>query len=131
MKIITRILLSQIFLAGVVFSFSNSSFAADAKKNSADAATLSPELKHDMADMYSKMADCMNTDKSMVQCQKDIMKDCPVMKKTGHCPIMDGMKPMMRKGAMGGGKMKEMGPGMSQGMAPGMGQEMKQEHSGQ
>ncbi len=57
-------------------------------------ATMNAELKRDMAEMYKKMGECMKTEKSMEQCQKDIMKDCPVMKKSGHCPLMEGMKPM-------------------------------------
>ena len=70
-------------------------------------APMSPALKQEMADMYSKMGACMKTDSSMEQCQKDIMKDCPVVMKTGHCPLMDGMKPMMGKGMkMGGGRMR-------------------------
>ena len=60
-----------------------------------NAQAVSPELKHEMAEMYTKMGACMKTDKSMEQCQKDIMKDCPVAKKTGHCPLMEGMMPMM------------------------------------
>ena len=57
---------------------------------------MSPELKKEMADMYQKMADCMKTEKPMDQCQKDIVKDCPVVAKTGHCPLMEGMRPMMK-----------------------------------
>jgi len=57
--------------------------------------SMSPELKKEMADMYQKMADCMRTDKSLDQCSTDAMKDCPVMQKTGHCPIHEGMGAMM------------------------------------
>ena len=55
---------------------------------------MTPELKRDMAEMYTKMGECMKTEKSMEECQSDIMKNCPVVKKTGHCPLMEGMKPM-------------------------------------
>jgi hypothetical protein len=82
-------------ILGCVMAFSLSAFAGDpAMKMSGK--PMPPELKSDMADMYQKMADCMKTDKSMEQCQKDIMKDCPVVSKTGHCPLMEGMKPMMK-----------------------------------
>ncbi len=65
------------------------------KENAARTEQMSPELKKDMADMYQKMADCMRTDKTLEQCQNDIAKDCPVVAKTGHCPLMEGIRPMM------------------------------------
>ncbi len=68
----------------------------------------SPEMKKNMADMYQKMADCMKTDKSMDDCHKEIMKDCPVAKETGSCPLMDGMKGKMNHGKMNHKKMKNM-----------------------
>lgn len=71
---------------------------ANKPKKGSSTGQMSSELKKDMADMYQKMGDCMKTDKSMEQCQKDIMKDCPVVAKTGHCPLMEGMRPMMKKG---------------------------------
>ncbi|MBX9767579.1 MAG: hypothetical protein K2X47_09945 [Bdellovibrionales bacterium] len=63
-------------------------------------APVSPELKKDMAAMYQKMADCMKTEKSQMECQTEVMKDCPVAKATGHCPLMEGMKGSMNKGNM-------------------------------
>ena len=102
--------LKGLLVAGFVFSFSVSGVAA------AHMQSMSPELKHDMADMYAKMGECMKTDKTMEQCQTELMKDCPVMKKTKHCPIMEGMKPMMGNGKMEGmdmgKKMKGMGMDM-------------------
>lgn len=76
--------------------------------NSQAHAEQSPEMKKNMADMYQKMADCMKTDKSMHDCHKEVMKDCPVAKATGSCPLMDGMKGMMNHGKMKHGKMKDM-----------------------
>ena len=48
---------------------------------------MSPELRKDMADMYQKMADCVRTGKSTEDCQRQIAKDCPVVAKTGQCPL--------------------------------------------
>lgn len=52
---------------------------------------LSPELRKDMANMYQKVADCLRTGKSLEACQRNIAKDCPVLSKTGQCPIQEGM----------------------------------------
>ncbi len=68
----------------------------------------SPEIKKDIAEMYQKMADCMRTDKSMQVCQKEVMKDCPVAKAMGSCPIMDGMKSMTKKDKIKSKKMDGM-----------------------
>ena len=90
----------------VLLVFGNAKAETKAKApNASPHSTMSPEMKKDMADMYQKMADCLKTEKSMQECHKDVMKDCPVAKATGHCPIMEGM---MGKGAMKHGKMKGM-----------------------
>ena len=60
-------------------------------------AKMTPELKKDMADMYQKMADCVRSDKSVEACSHEAMKDCPVVAKTGHCPINEGMGLAMGK----------------------------------
>ena len=91
-----RALALSILLTGIV-NLAYAQTKSDGAKTKQNPAPMSAELKHDMAEMYSKMGECMKTDKSMEQCQKDIMKDCPVMKKTGHCPLMEGMKPMKGK----------------------------------
>ncbi len=83
---------------------------------------MTPELKKDMADMYQKMAVCMRTDKSVEQCSQDAMKNCPVMEKTGHCPINEGMG-AAGKGA-GGKKMKHGKQGMQKGGMGDMGMGM-------
>ena len=58
---------------------------------------MTPEMKTDMANVYQKMADCLRTDKSLADCSHDAMKDCPVVQKSGHCPINEGTGPMMGK----------------------------------
>lgn len=55
------------------------------------AISMTPELKKNLADMYAKMGACMKTETSMEDCQKQVMKDCPVSVELGYCPIMDGM----------------------------------------
>lgn len=92
-KTITTALLAFAFALGMA----NQASAAGKKDTAKSSHTMTPELKGDLSEMYLKMGECMKTEKSMEQCQKDIMKDCPVMKKTGHCPLMDGMKPMTGK----------------------------------
>ena len=83
---------SALTAVALLFAFSISGIAnaqtkAKTPKTSAHSA-MSPEMKKDMADMYQKMADCLKTEKSMQVCHKEVMKDCPVAKATGHCPIM-------------------------------------------
>lgn len=86
--------------------------AQDAVQSQSTAhSSMTPELKKDMADMYQKMADCLRTDMSLDQCSADAMKDCPVMQKTGHCPIHEGMGAAMgnpMKHPMGGMGMDQM-----------------------
>lgn len=78
-------------------------YAKDESTKNPSHSSPSPQMKKDMADMYQKMADCLKTEKSMHDCHKEVMKDCPVAKATGSCPLMDGMKGMMHDG-----KMKDM-----------------------
>ena len=87
-------LLLTLTITGITLSFSAVSFSAD--QGSANA-MMTPELKKDMADMYQKMAECMRTDKTVGECSHEAMKNCPVVAKTGHCPINEGMGPMMSK----------------------------------
>ena len=106
MKFNRNISFKGLLLAGLVFGFSGAGVAEPAMP------PMSPDLKHDMAHMYAKMGECMKTDKTMEQCQTEVMKDCQVMKKTKHCPIMEGMQPMMGSEKMQG-QMKGMGTGNS------------------
>ena len=77
----------------VTLGLSSLSFGEDTSQSTTD--QMSPELRKDMADMYQKMADCVRTGKLMEDCQKKVMKDCPVVAKTGQCPIQQGMGHMM------------------------------------
>lgn len=74
---------------------------------------LSPELRKDMVDMYQKMADCLKTDKSLDECQRSVTKVCPVMAKTGKCPLQDGTRAM--SGPAGKHPDGSMGPGSGHG----------------
>lgn len=100
--------------AAVMAQSTQSKDKATAGSQSQSAQT--PEMKKNMADMYQKMADCMKTDKLMQDCHKEVMKDCPVAKATGSCPLMDGMKGMMKHGKMDHGSMKDMNKDMSKDM---------------
>lgn len=63
-----------------------------------DHSAMTPELKQDMAEMYQKMADCLRSEKSFDQCRREAKENCPVVKKTGHCPINEGSNVVMHKG---------------------------------
>lgn len=90
--------LPNLFFTALIMGLSAASFGADGdpvKQPATAHATadtrMTPELKKDMADMYQKMADCMRSDKPLDQCRHEAMTNCPVVKKTGYCPISEGM----------------------------------------
>lgn len=64
-----------------------SSFAADTK--------FTKEDRQKMADMHTKMAECLKSDKSMSDCQSEMMKSCKGMMGKEGCPMMGHMKGMM------------------------------------
>ena len=71
---------------------------ADQPAHSPAAMNMSAADQKDMANMYRKMADCLDTGSSPHDCMQTAMKDCPVMAKTGHCPIAEGMDSSMSSG---------------------------------
>lgn len=82
----------SVVLVCFTLGFSSLSFGED---KSQSAGQVSPELRKDMADMYQKMAECLRTGQSPEDCQQKVAKDCPVLAKTGQCPIQKGMGSMM------------------------------------
>lgn len=77
-----------IIVATLTFAL-NYSFAVETK--------LSKEDRQKMAEMHTKMATCLESDKAMSDCQREMMKSCKdMMEKTG-CPMMGmgHMKGMM------------------------------------
>ena len=87
---------TQIVLVAVVcatLGLSSFSFGEDKSQSMTD--QMSPELRNDIADMYQKMANCVRTGKPREDCQRQIATDCPVVAKTGQCPIQHGMGHMM------------------------------------
>ncbi|OFZ19176.1 MAG: hypothetical protein A2Z20_02315 [Bdellovibrionales bacterium RBG_16_40_8] len=90
----------HIFMALVIsmstsFMTTSSAFSADAKKE--EAKPLIKEARQKMAEIHTKMAGCLNSDKSMKECRGDMMKncqetmgkeDCPMMGKMGHGNMM-------------------------------------------
>jgi hypothetical protein len=94
-----------VVLVCFALGFSSLSFGEDQSQSMTD--QMSPELRKDMADMYQKMADCVRTGKSSEDCQRQIAKDCPVVAKTGQCPIEKGMGSMMGSRGM---RPEGMGP---------------------
>ncbi len=89
----------------VALGLSSLSFGEDTSQSMTG--QMSPELRKDTADMYQKMADCVRTGQSTEDCQRQIAKDCPVVAKTGQCPIQQGMGHMMGPGGM---RPEGMGP---------------------
>ena len=89
-------LFANLSVIGLITCLSTAGVAEDRKPVSPSpaqegtAVKMTPEVRKDMADMYQKMANCLRTDKSLKQCSHEAMKDCPVVKKTGHCPINEG-----------------------------------------
>lgn len=59
-----------------------------------------PENRKDMAQMYQKMADCLKTGKSSGDCQAQVAKQCPVLAKTGKCPLQEGLGHTMESDEM-------------------------------
>lgn len=55
---------------------------------------ITPEVKKHIAEMYTKMGKCVETEMSVEDCQKKVMNDCPVVAELGYCPLMDGIAPM-------------------------------------
>lgn len=82
-----------VVLVCFTLGFSSLSFGED---QSPSTNQLSPELRKDMANMHQKMADCLRTDQSLSldECQRKVAKDCPIVAKTGQCPIAQGMGAM-------------------------------------
>jgi hypothetical protein len=91
-------LFPSLVIIGLTVALSSGADQSQAKETQATASIkMTPELKKDMADMYQKMADCLRTDKTVDQCKQEAKQNCPVVEKTGHCPINEGMGPMMGK----------------------------------
>ncbi len=82
-----------VVLVCFTLGFSSLSFGKDQSQSTNQ---VSSELRKDMANMHQKMADCLRTDQSLSleECQRKVAKDCPVVAKTGQCPIEKGMGPM-------------------------------------
>ncbi|MBA5869291.1 MAG: hypothetical protein GDA68_04675 [Nitrospira sp. CR2.1] len=101
-------LTKTILVTAVCFTLGISSLSFGEDRSS----QVSPELRKDLADMYQKMADCLRMGKPAEDCQRDIAKDCPVIAKTGQCPLQEGM------GHMGMGQMQGGRGSHSEGRGP-------------
>ena len=97
---------TAVFLAatlGLFFSLSATSWADDKPPMAmhgkmAMGGEVSPEVRKHLSEMYQKMAECLaKTEQSVQDCQREVMKDCPVPKEIGFCPIQDGIKGMSGK----------------------------------
>ncbi len=90
------ILLANLGVIGLIVCLSTVGLAEDKKpvkpspSQEDSTAKMTPETRKEMAEMYQKMANCLRSDKSLEQCGNEAMKDCPIVKKTGHCPIHEG-----------------------------------------
>ena len=95
-----------VVLVCFMLGLSSLSFGED---QSPSTSQVSPEVRKDMANMHQKMADCLRTDQSLSleECQRKVAKDCPIVAKTGQCPIEKGMGAMMGSRGM---RPEGMGP---------------------
>lgn len=80
----------SIIITGLFFAASFS-FAADTQVSKAD--------RQKMAEMHTKMAGCLESDKSMSDCHGEMMKSCKEMMGKSACPMMGEMGHM--KGMQG------------------------------
>lgn len=53
---------------------------------------MTPEIRKEMAERHQKMADCLKSDKPLSDCREEMMKDCPMKKGMGHCPMTEGLE---------------------------------------
>lgn len=67
---------------------------------------VSKEDRQKMAEMHTKMAECLNSDKPMSDCKKEMMDNCKSMGKDG-CPMMGHMMDMKKHGMMDRGSEEE------------------------
>ncbi len=54
---------------------------------------VSKEARQKMAEMHQQMADCLKSDKTYLECHKNMMANCP-MTNEGSCPMMGSAMPM-------------------------------------
>ena len=94
--------------------WAGTSVAADQPTKSSTAAKteriqeLSKDTRQKMADMHQRAADCLKSDKSFAECQKEMMANCPMMK-NGHCPMMEHGRGMHRGMMRGHAKNEDWG----------------------
>ncbi len=86
----------SVIITTLIFTASFS-FAADTQ--------VSKEDRQKMAEMHTKMAACLESDKSMSDCQGEMMKSCKEMMGKSGCPMMGEMGHM--KGMMQGQNMMD------------------------
>ncbi len=91
---------AALFLFGL-FTAGNA-LAAEKAKPSMKGFEISAEQRENMAAMHEKMAACLRSEKSMVDCQKEMMQSCrDTMGKNGCLMMgMGGMHGMMGNGMM-------------------------------
>lgn len=78
--------MKNLALVTIMLAFAGPIFAAETK--------VSKEDRQKMADMHSKMAACLKSDKPMSECQKDMMNSCRQMMGKDGCPMMGHMRGM-------------------------------------
>jgi hypothetical protein len=86
MKFMHFKLLHPLTIIMLVLSFANTTFADRNAGRVPGPTRIAPELKHALAEMYQKMADCLRTDKAFETCRQEACT-CQVLNATGHCPI--------------------------------------------
>jgi len=84
--------MKNLTLITLMLAITSPLFAAETK--------VSKDDRQKMAEMHTKMAACLKSDKPMSECQKDMMSSCRQMMGKDGCPMMGHMKGMMKGGMM-------------------------------
>lgn len=79
----------------ILLAFTSTSALA-AKKDKMKMMSMTPEQRQTMAGTHDKMAACLRSDKSLEECQKEMMQSCHEMMGKDGCPMMGQMKDKMK-----------------------------------
>jgi len=92
-------------VAGTTLLWGGAALGADTQTN----VPPSPEMRQKMAEVHTRMAVCLKSDKPISECRTDMLKNCQDLMGKDGCPMMGSWG----GGWMGGGMMQ--GQGMMQG----------------
>ncbi len=88
--------------AAFLLTYPSLGFGQESKVQSATEMQTSEPSKEDrlkMAAMHQQMSLCLKSDKTLEDCRKEMMANCPMMK-DGHCSMMGDSMSMKHHGKM-------------------------------